>query len=136
MSFGRVDAWKIWNSVYSFDFFTEPFLATKSGVETFYENGQHICRSHPFEEPLYGVFDFLPHSKLAGACDGSGHLWSAHVSSAFEFDACISADGKTPYWVERKSLVEANHHVIVRFHTYKAGRPDASQFILPAVCKP
>eukprot|EP01127_Copromyxa_protea_P005299 TRINITY_DN15249_c0_g1_i1.p2 TRINITY_DN15249_c0_g1~~TRINITY_DN15249_c0_g1_i1.p2 ORF type:complete len:187 (-),score=46.58 TRINITY_DN15249_c0_g1_i1:51-611(-) len=119
---GRVDAWKVWSN------------DSKTVTDYIYENGSQKCESNTHQEPLFGVFDFLPHSKAAGTCDGKGNKWSFSVKDAFEFDACISTDGTTPYWVELKQHVESGRHIVVVFHTYKAGRPEDAQFKLPSAC--
>jgi hypothetical protein len=118
---GRVDIWQIWNS-------------TKTGYEYILEMATQKCRKSPFTLEFHGPFDFDQSATLVGACDGTGAKWQFIIPGAWEFDLCSNPEGTRPYWVEYKQLVAPKFHEIVRFHSYHPGRPDASNYIIPAVC--
>merc|ERR1711934_659545 len=108
---GQVQLFKNWNS-------------TRGGKE--YENivEHKKCFKRDFQQKLHGAFDFVAHSHYAGKCDGAnGARWTATMPGAFELDLCASIDGKTPYWLERKHLVEDHLHIVARFRSFVPGKP-------------
>jgi hypothetical protein len=116
---GRLDWWKFWNT-------------TSGGTEYAYDEGKQECAARLFKEPFFGPFDYLKRAVMSSKpCDEGSILWSYHTTGLL-YDACISKDGKTPVWIEKRELPD--FHVFVRFHTYRAGRPDASQYVLPKEC--
>jgi len=116
---GRVDWWKFWNS-------------TRGGIEYAYDEGRQQCDHRALVEPLQGPFTFLNMSKMTGPCGSGNDLWS-YKTHGLIVDVCVTSNGKTPQWVERRELPD--FHVRIGFHTYHPGRPSASSFVLPKECK-
>jgi len=116
------DLFRFWNS-------------TTGGWEYAYSLATKACHKAGFSEPFYGLWDFLPHAKSNGMCDHLTHPGSRWTerNANFEIDACISADGRTPFWVDVR-VHSAETHVWVGFHSWTPGRPAASNFVLPTTC--
>jgi len=118
-----LDLWRVWNS-------------TTGGSEWIYRPAFKHCEKNYFTENFYGLWDFLPHSKASGDChhykDSTGTQWTAKDTS-FNFEACISKDGKTPLWVDIR-FIPHDRNVFVMFHQFTAGRPAPSFFTRPDVC--
>jgi len=117
------DLFRNWNSTHT------------GGSEWFYRASDKKCDKRPFDQKLFGLWDWLPHSKANGKCDHAGtqgnrfSLQNAEV----HLDACISTDGMTPHFVDVR-LHRDDLHVFTIFRKWQAGRPASQNFNLPAGC--
>jgi len=97
-------------------------------------NGTAHCDFHHEPRPWFNVWDWVAHSKSAGACTAAGKQGTSWAVSDQEGTLSLCAADVIPLEVSFKGA--DGHTEVTTYTSFVPGVPDASAFSVPDHCRP